>query len=211
MAGEIQRTIQIDANEEISTESYDVMFSDLCLTVLDSTLAREEQKKLGWKRFIPLQRRKVKKIEKQILQSVCGVFQFRRFTAIMGSSGAGKTSLLTQISGQLPKKNTKTSGNVSIRGHPDEIDAIRNISGFVFQDDVILATMTIEEALKMSAKLRLPPEIDTKTRVDQMIRDVSLEKAKKTQIGLAGGKKGISGGERKRTSITGKVLFFFNF
>ena len=116
----------------------------------------------------------------------------------MGASGAGKTSLLTQISGQLPKKNTIVSGEVVIRGNP--VEEIKEVSGFVFQDDVILATMTVEEALKMSAELRLSPEIDKNDRVERMILATSLEKARRTQIGVTGGRKGISGGERKRTS-----------
>ena len=193
----VQRTVRIGTTT--TAIDYDIVFSDLNLTVEDSTAMREEIKKLGWKRFVPFQKGRVPKIEKKILQNISGLFRFRRFTAIMGASGAGKTSLLTQIAGQLPK-DTKTSGKLFIKGQSLDYDAIKNLSGFVFQDDVILATMTVEEALKMSAKLRLPPEINKSERVQKMIESVSLEKAKKTQIGQPGGKKGISGGERKRTS-----------
>lgn len=210
MSEVIERTVRIGVgdNERTETfESFDVVFLDLNLTVLDTVLMRESENKLRWKRFVPFQKSRLPKIEKNILQSISGVFRFRRFTAIMGASGAGKTSLLTQISGQLPKNNTRTSGRVFIRGHPFEFDAIKSISGFVFQDDVILGTMTVKEALEMSAKLRLPPEINKKDRVDRMIKDVSLEKAKNTQIGVTGGKKGISGGERKRTSNQNSIKF----
>ena len=194
----IQRSVQLGQTE--TTRNYDIVFVDLNLSVTDSVLMREEYKKLGWNRFIPFyKRRRIPKIEKQILENVSGVFKFRRFTAIMGASGAGKTSLLTQIAGQLPK-DSKTSGKLMIQGREVDPKVSKNISGFVFQDDVILETMTVEEALKMSAKLRLPPEIDKAQRVEEMIEKVSLKKARKTQIGQPGGKKGISGGERKRTS-----------
>lgn len=194
----IQRSVQLGQTE--TTRNYDIVFVDLNLSVTDSVLMREEYKKLGWKRLIPFyKRRRVPKIEKQILENVSGVFKFRRFTAIMGASGAGKTSLLTQIAGQLPK-DSKTTGKLMIQGREVDPKVSKNISGFVFQDDVILETMTVEEALKMSAKLRLPPEIDKAQRVEEMIEKVSLKKARKTQIGQPGGKKGISGGERKRTS-----------
>lgn len=203
----IQRTVRIGPTDG---SAYDIVFLDLNLTVLDSTSMREEYKKLGWKRFVPFRKRLVHKIDKKILQNVSGVFRFKRFTAIMGASGAGKTSLLTQIAGQLPK-DSKTTGNLFIKGHSLDKDAIKNLSGFVFQDDVILGTMTVEEALKMSAVLRLPREIDGNERVKKMIESVSLGKAKKTQIGQAGGKKGISGGERKRTSKPKQISIDFDF
>lgn len=195
----VQRTVRIADNGVSSDPNNDIVFLDLNLTVEDSTKMQEEYKKLGWRRFVPFRKRLVPKIEKKILQNVSGIFRFKRFTAIMGASGAGKTSLLTQIAGQLPK-DSKTSGKMLVRGHPLDFKVIKNLSGFVFQDDVILSTMTVEEALKMSAKLRLPPEIPKQERVDKMIERLKLEKARRTQIGQPGGKKGISGGERKRTS-----------
>ena len=150
---------------EIRNESFDIVFIDLNLTVIDATLMKEEQQKLGWKRFIPFKKRRIPKIEKKILENVTGIFRWQRFTAILGTSGAGKTSLLNQISGQLPK-DTKTSGKIFMNGKLLDYNTIKDISGFVFQDDVILETMTVEEALKMSVKLRLPPETNKKQRIE---------------------------------------------
>ena len=176
---------------------FDIVFVGLSLSVTDENLMREEYKKIGWKRFVPFyKRRKISKIKKKILENVTGTFRNQRFTAIMGASGAGKTSLLAQIAGEIPKE-FETSGELFVQGQRLENTALKSISGFVFQDDVILETMTVEEAFKMSARLRLPPEIDKKERVERMIKETSLEKARKTRIG---GKKGVSGGERKRTS-----------
>lgn len=78
---------------------------------------------------------------------------------------------------------------------------IRGISGFVFQDDVLLPTMTVKEAVSMSAILRLPREVDKEERgrrVDDAIRLFHLANAANTKIGSATSK-GVSGGERKRT------------
>lgn len=197
MEQQIEWTVQLEGPRG---RNYDIVFTDLDLTVTDSVLMKGAYKKLGWKRFIPFYKRmRAPKIEKKILEGISGIFKFKRFTAIMGGSGAGKTSLLTQIACQLPK-DCKTAGKLMIQGQELDPKMIKNISGFVFQDDVILETMTVEEALKMSAKLRLPPEIDKTERVEEMIESVSLKKAARTQIGHPGGKKGISGGERKRTS-----------
>ena len=75
----------------------------------------------------------------------------------MGPSGAGKTSLIEILSGQ--SKQGEVIGNIYLNGNPSDISNIKKISGFVFQDDIILKTMTVKEALYMSALLRLPEEI----------------------------------------------------
>ena len=61
--------------------------------------------------------------------------------------------------------------------------------------------MTVRECLEFSAKLKLPGTIDEKIqKVNQIIEDLKLQKCQDTFIGgyLI---KGVSGGERKRTSI----------
>jgi ABC-type multidrug transport system fused ATPase/permease subunit len=127
---DIQSTIRIGP---VDDSKYDIVFLDLNLTVEDSNAIRVEYKNIGWKRFIPLRKRLVPKFEKKIIQNVSGVFRFKRFTAIMGSSGAGKTSLLTLIAGQL-SKDSKTTGTLFVKGHSfDNKDGIKNLSGFVFQ------------------------------------------------------------------------------
>lgn len=73
------------------------------------------------------------------------------------------------------------------------------IAGYVEQDDIILNTMTIEEAIIMSLTLR-QPSLSAYQRSQQanlLIRELHLEKARGTMIGTAT-KKGVSGGERKR-------------
>jgi ABC-type multidrug transport system ATPase subunit len=80
---------------------------------------------------------------------------------------------------------------------------MKKISGFVFQEDVILSTMTVKEALMMSAVLRLPKEISVKEkeeRVEAVIDLLNLKKCRDTVVGNDR-IKGISGGERKRTAI----------
>lgn len=116
---------------------------------------------------------------------------------------------MTQIykAGEVPKK-AKLSGTLSVGSTELNRTEIKKFSGFVFQDDVILDTMTVKEAIEMSARLRLPKELDKQARVQKSIETFSLSKAQNTQIGSPGGKKGISGGERKRTSKS--TLLFKN-
>ncbi|XP_004343059.2 ABC transporter [Capsaspora owczarzaki ATCC 30864] len=85
---------------------------------------------------------------------------------------------------------------------------MRRIAGFVFQDDIILGTMTVREAITMSALLRLPRSLslETKmTRVDIVIQLLRLDKCADTLIGSAH-VKGVSGGERKRTAVAMEMI-----
>ena len=119
----------------------------------------------------------------------------------MGPSGAGKTSLMEIISGQ--SKSGIVTGNLFLNGNLSDINAIKKRAGFVFQDDIILNTMTVKEALYMSALLRLPENISNEekmNRVNEMISILHLENCKDTIVGDSL-TKGISGGERKRLSV----------
>ena len=71
---------------------------------------------------------------------------------------------------------------------------------YVQQDDILFQTLTVRECLIFAAKMRLPPKVDHKAKVDELIESLRLDKAADTKIGgpLV---KGVSGGERKRTSI----------
>ena len=142
-----------------------------------------------------------KEVKKTILDNLTGYFIHGRLTGIMGPSGAGKTSLMEVISNQ--SKSGEVQGNLYLNGNEVDIKKIKKISGFVFQDDIILRTMTVYEALYMSALLKLPENIsieDKKNIVNEMISILHLENCKNTIVGDIT-IKGISGGERKRLSV----------
>ena len=81
-------------------------------------------------------------------------------------------------------------------------DQMKEYSGFVFQDDVILSTMTVKEAITMSAVLRLPNKTKEEQLelVNRVISTLHLENATETLIG-GSQFKGVSGGERKRCAM----------
>ena len=144
--------------------------------------------------------------EKKILDGVWGEVPSGQVTAVMGPSGSGKTSLLNILAGRA-----QTSGRISIdadvrlnnyRVDPTDINVRRKIA-FVAQDDSLQTTATPREAIKFSARLRLPAvttdeEIDNLTK--HMLEELGLEQCADTLVGGAL-LKGISGGERKRTSV----------
>ncbi|MBM4358241.1 MAG: FHA domain-containing protein [Deltaproteobacteria bacterium] len=121
--------------------------------------------------------------------------------ALMGPSGAGKTTLLLTLNGYLPP----SQGLVRINGEDlySIYDLLRGSIGYVPQDDLVHAELTVYEAVRYSAKLRLPPdysdeEIDA--RVNQTLRDLGLDSIAHLEIG-APEKKVLSGGQRKRVNI----------
>ena len=121
--------------------------------------------------------------------------------ALMGPSGAGKTTLLMTLNGYLPP----TSGQVRVNGEDlyAIYDALRGSIGYVPQDDIVHPELTVFEAVKYSAKFRLPPdysdaEIDQ--RVEQTLKDLGLDSLRNLEIGKPE-KKVLSGGQRKRVNI----------
>ncbi|KAI9340034.1 P-loop containing nucleoside triphosphate hydrolase protein [Zopfochytrium polystomum] len=146
--------------------------------------------------------------QKKILnkQNISGVFHPGRFTAVMGASGAGKTSFLNILAGEV--KLGEISGEVLVNGQPVFGAEMKKISGFVFQDDVILPTMTVREAIMMSAILRLPSTLthaEKVAKVDAVISQLNLRKCADSTVGDAL-MKGVSGGERKRCAMAMEMI-----
>ncbi|XP_057725510.1 ABC transporter G family member 26-like [Arachis stenosperma] len=141
---------------------------------------------------------------KKILKGITGSIGPGEILALMGPSGSGKTTLLKVIGGRL-LENVK--GNITyndVRFNP----AIKRRIGFVTQEDVLFPQLTIEETLIFSAFLRLPTNMSKKqkyAKVENTIKELGLERCCHTKIG-GGFLKGISGGERKRTSIGYEIL-----
>jgi len=146
------------------------------------------------------------KDNKQILSKVWGEVPKTDVTAIMGPSGSGKTSLLNILAGRTRTKgNLTVEADVRLDGFPvDPTDMeVRKQIAFVTQDDVLQATSTPREAIKFSAKLRLPrhmTEEQLDDLVSKMLTELSLDECADTFVGGAL-QKGLSGGERKRTSV----------
>lgn len=154
------------------------------------------------------------KTKKQILKGITASFRPGRVTAVMGSSGAGKTTLLSLLAGDAGNMGAGgdgksfIDGKITLNGENADLKQVSKLSGFVYQDDVILPTMTVKEAIMMSARLRLAkntPEHEIQFRCNEMMRILSLEKCANTIIGSAMSK-GISGGERKRVALAMELI-----
>lgn len=91
------------------------------------------------------------KLEKRILNDISGVAPGGELLAIMGPSGAGKTSLLDVLAGRQPG----FTGSLALNGQVCTGTVVREMSAYVMQDDMLLNTLTPHEYMTFSASLRL--------------------------------------------------------
>lgn len=145
---------------------------------------------------------------KQILSGVQGSVHSGELMAIMGASGAGKTTFLDI----LARKNKKgqSRGDFYINGEKVADDDFRNVIGFVDQDDTMLPTLTVHETIMDSALLRLPRDmtlIAKEQRVDDVERQLGIYHIRDQIIGSEeGNNRGISGGEKRRVGIACELV-----
>jgi len=148
------------------------------------------------------------KLNKNIVDHASGEANPGDLLAIMGSSGAGKTSLLNA----LTFKNMADLDMTGSRYVNQELvtpNSITSVSAYVQQDDMFLGTLTVREHLIFQALVRMNPRLkysERVARVDEVLTDLGLEKCKDTVIGTKTMKKGISGGEKKRLSFASEIL-----
>jgi len=144
--------------------------------------------------------------EKTILDHIAGQAMPYQLVAIMGASGAGKTSLLNC----LARRNKRFTGQVFVNGEP-AADSLSSLSGFVQQEDLFIPTLTVREQLMFQAILRMDRTLskpEREQKVNEIVLALSLTKCLDTLVGGANSLlKGISGGELKRLSFATEVLF----
>ena len=66
---------------------------------------------------------------------------------IMGASGSGKTTLLSVLSLRLDTNRMKIEGDIHINGKVYDKNLLKSMSGYVMQDDLIHAELTVHETL----------------------------------------------------------------
>ncbi|XP_045170126.2 protein white-like isoform X2 [Mercenaria mercenaria] len=149
-----------------------------------------------------------KVVPKHVLRNVYGHVKPGTLLAIIGASGSGKTTLLNTLTSRINPETLTSSGDIKVNGI-DVGTGIRNISAYVQQDDLFIATMTVKEHLTFRALLRMEKEVPRHRRlerVDEVIQELGLQKCQNNMIGNPGRIKGISGGEMRRLSFASEIL-----
>ncbi len=138
---------------------------------------------------------------KALLQNITMTARRGTVTAIIGGSGAGKTTLSRLIAGYA----TPSSGSVTFEGHDihTQYASLRTRIGMVPQDDVVHRQLTVNQALGYAAELRLPPDTSRADReqvVAQVLDELGLTRHADTRVDQ------LSGGQRKRASVALELL-----
>ncbi|CAN6169704.1 unnamed protein product [Urochloa humidicola] len=147
----------------------------------------------------------------QLLREVTGSFRPGVLTALMGVSGAGKTTLMDVLAGR--KTGGYIEGDIRIAGYPKNQATFARISGYCEQNDIHSPQVTVRESLIYSAFLRLPEMIgdqeitdDIKIQfVDEVMELVELDNLKDALVGLPG-ITGLSTEQRKRLTIAVELV-----
>nr|GMD03507.1 pleiotropic drug resistance protein 3 [Ipomoea batatas] len=142
----------------------------------------------------------------QLLSNITAALRPGVLTALMGVSGAGKTTLLDVLSGR--KTSGIVEGEIRIGGYPKVQETFARVSGYCEQTDIHSPQITVEESVIFSAWLRLPPEIDSKTKyefVKEVIETIELDEIKDMLVGMPG-ISGLSTEQRKRLTIAVELV-----
>jgi ABC-type multidrug transport system ATPase subunit len=136
-----------------------------------------------------------------ILSGVTGRVAPGKVTAIMGPSGAGKTTFLYTLTGKMDAQCIR-GGELSINGQQAELSAFKKVVGYVPQDDVMMRELTVWDNIMHSARVRLPDWSDEEVEghVRAVIAALGLVEVSGIKIGDETSR-GVSGGQRKRVNI----------
>ncbi len=138
---------------------------------------------------------------KELIDSISLIARPGTLTAIIGGSGAGKTTLSRLIAGYT----RPSGGSITFEGHDihREYATMRSRIGMVPQDDVVHRQLTVNQALGYAAELRLPPDTSKEERaqvVAGVLEELDLTKQGDTRVDK------LSGGQRKRASVALELL-----
>ncbi|MGB8699195.1 MAG: FHA domain-containing protein, partial [Thermosynechococcaceae cyanobacterium] len=137
----------------------------------------------------------------QLLHDVSISILPREFVALLGASGSGKSTLLDALNGLRPA----SGGKVLVNG----TDLYKNFQvfatqmGYVPQQNIIHADLTVAEAMFFAAQMRMPPDTtpaERQQRIQDVLDDVGLSHRREVPIKL------LSGGQQRRVSIGVELL-----
>ncbi|WIA20601.1 hypothetical protein OEZ85_004985 [Tetradesmus obliquus] len=144
--------------------------------------------------------------ELELLKGVNAFAEPGQLLALMGGSGAGKTTLMDVIAGR--KTVGRITGDILVNGRPKQQSSWARQVGYVEQMDIHSPAATVEEALWFSGRLRLPPSVSdaqVRQRADEVLVQVDLTERHADLVGVPGSS-GLPTEARKRLTIAVELV-----
>ncbi|KAL0907605.1 hypothetical protein M5K25_022024 [Dendrobium thyrsiflorum] len=188
---------QIEREKATQQQTNNLTFSGVVALATDNNIRTRPVIEVAFKNLTLT----LKGSKKQLLKSITGKLMPGRVAAVMGPSGAGKTTFLSALAGKTT--GCDVSGSVLINDKAESIRSYKKIIGFVPQDDIVHGNLTVEENLWFSARCRLSadmPKADKVLVVERVIESLGLQAVRDCLVGTVE-KRGISGGQRKRVNV----------
>ncbi|KAJ1925810.1 hypothetical protein IWQ60_004328 [Tieghemiomyces parasiticus] len=187
----------------------DYQHNSACLnSSSNAATSRSKSSGLAWRNLryqVPTATKGIRRLGinwRSLLDDLSGEVCPGEMVAIMGSSGAGKSTLLNALSGRL--KTGRLEGTITFNGTQRVPRLFKKQAAYVEQDDLMYPQLSVRETIQYAATLKLPSKnysIEAKrARVEEVIKALRLDRCADTVIGDSY-TRGVSGGERKRTSI----------
>lgn len=139
---------QIEKEKALQEQNKNLTFSGLISMAVDIDIRKRPTIEVAFKDLTLTLKGK----KKHLLRCVTGKISPGRVSAVMGPSGAGKTTFLSALAGKAT--GCTMSGMVLINGKVESIYSYKRIIGFVPQDDIVHGNLTVEENLWFSARCR---------------------------------------------------------
>uniref|UniRef100_A0A7E5A182 ABC transporter domain-containing protein n=1 Tax=Panagrellus redivivus TaxID=6233 RepID=A0A7E5A182_PANRE len=144
---------------------------------------------------------------REVLHGVSGVAEPGEILAIMGESGAGKTTLMNVLT-QRNLKTLEVDGEITVNGEDLTKQELQRMSSYVQQTDIFMNNVTVKEHLMFNARLRMGRRYSAaqkKARVEEVVQQMNLVGCQDTMIGQRF-EKSISLGEKKRLAFAIEIL-----
>ena len=144
---------------------------------------------------------------KYLIRNMSGTAPKGRVLAIMGPSGAGKTTFLNTIAGRIRIDKTAQVEGIAYLNETVLTNAYKKVISFVAQDDIVMGKETPREALYFNYRMKTAAGHDEAIEAtEKMLKRLYLTGCADTLLGIPGLIKGVSGGEKKRTNIGSELI-----
>lgn len=139
---------QLEKEKALQQENKDLTFSGVISMATDTRIKKRPLIEVAFRDLTLTLKGK----NKHLLRCVTGKIMPGRITAVMGPSGAGKTTFISALAGKAI--GCRMAGLILINGVNESIHSYKKIMGFVPQDDIVHGNLTVEENLWFSARCR---------------------------------------------------------